>query len=139
LSLPVVVVVVLVELVPVLGVVPVPAVVPVLVVVPVLAVEPVLVDVLLVVPVVAVVALVADDVLLSACALLEVVPADVDPESSPQPASAIDTLISNAGQAIRPDPNAQWAFVMRTPECDSVAGRRTRSPSGELPERVQQS
>jgi hypothetical protein len=87
---------------------------------------------LLVVPVLFVVVL--ELVVLSAVAA---VPAAPDPESPPQPASAIDTLPSSAGQTIRPDPNARWAFLMRPPNGGfNCRSSRTKSPIRELHERT---
>ena len=42
-------------------------------------------------------------------------PAEPDPESSPQPASATPKLPNSAMQATRPDPNPRSAFLMRPP------------------------
>lgn len=134
--------------VPLLVVVPVPAVVPVLVVAaPLLAVPP-LVDVLLVVPLLVVVPAPAvvpvaeppvpavvvlvdvfeADVLLPVCAVAglvtpasaAVVPVEADPDSPPQPPSAIVTLPNNTGQTIRPDPTPRLVFLMRPPNVSSL-------------------
>jgi hypothetical protein len=81
--------------------------------------------------VVAAVAVVESDVLPPLCAVLElvvpavsaVVPGAADPDSPPQPASAIVTLPNNAGQAIRPDPTQRLAFLMRPPSVSSLPVR----------------